>query len=149
MDPNEDMCKSLVKWLQVLVPDKTRNVSEICDGVGMLDALLQISPEHFTKLESKIKREVGLNNWRLRISNLKKIVEAIVDYYHVALTLQILDIGRPDVVRIGESNDLVELAKLLRLILGNVNTFNIKFYDQQTHAGLDILIIVIIILILV
>ncbi|XP_072402954.1 protein hook-like [Diabrotica undecimpunctata] len=118
MDPSEDMCKSLAKWLQKIVPNKTRSIPEICDGVGMVDALLQISPEHFSKLESKIKRDVGANNWRLRISNLKKIVEAVIEFYQDVLTLQVLDIGVPDVNQIGENNDPVQLAKLLRLILG-------------------------------
>ncbi|CAG9855252.1 unnamed protein product [Phyllotreta striolata] len=118
MDPSEDMCKSLAKWLQKIVPNKTRTIQEICDGVGMLDALLQISPEHFSKLETKIKRDVGANNWRLRISNLKKILEAVIEYYQDVLTLNVLESGVPDVVKMGESNDLVQLAKLLRLILG-------------------------------
>ncbi|KAJ8930864.1 hypothetical protein NQ314_016284, partial [Rhamnusium bicolor] len=117
MDPSEEMCKSLAKWLQKIVPNNTRNIVEICDGVGMLDALLQIAPEHFSKLEPKIKRDVG-SNWRLRVSNLKKIVEAVIEYYQDVLTLQILEIGRPDVSKIGENSEPVQLAKLLRLILG-------------------------------
>ncbi|XP_057667640.1 protein hook-like [Diorhabda carinulata] len=118
MEPSEEMCKSLAKWLQKTVPNKTNTIPEICDGVAMLDALLQISPEHFSKLELKIKKDVGVNNWRLRISNLKKIVEAVIEYYQDVLTLQILDVGIPDVNQIGENNDAVQLAKLLRLILG-------------------------------
>ncbi|CAH1153267.1 unnamed protein product [Phaedon cochleariae] len=118
MDPSEEMCKSLAKWLQKIAPNKTRSIPEICDGVGMLDALLQISPEHFSKLESKIKRDVGTNNWRLRISNLKKILEAVMEYDQDVLNSQILGIGRPDIGKIGESNDPIELAKLLQLILG-------------------------------
>ncbi|VEN42592.1 unnamed protein product [Callosobruchus maculatus] len=118
MDPSDEMCKSLVKWLQKIESNRTRTVSEICDGVAMVDALLKISPEHFSKLDTKIKRDVGANNWRLRVSNLKKVVEAVIEYYHDVLTLQILEIGRPDVGKIGETNDLVQLGKLLRLILG-------------------------------
>lgn len=118
MEPSEEMCKSLVKWLQKIVTNKTRNYIEICDGVGILDALIQMSPEYFGKLESKIKRDVGVNNWRLRISNLKKLLEAVIEYYQDVLTLHVLEGGRPDVVKIGESSSLIELGKLLRLILG-------------------------------
>lgn len=118
MEPTEDMCKSLVKWLQKIVSNKTRNYIEICDGVGIVDALIQMSPEYFTKLETKIKRDVSVNNWRLRISNLKKILEAVIEYFQDVLTLHVLEGGRPDVVRIGESSNLTELGKLLRLILG-------------------------------
>lgn len=132
MDPSEEMCTSLAKWLQKIIPSNTRNISEIGDGVGMLDALIQLAPEHFGKLETKIKRDVG-SNWRLRVSNLKKIVEAVIEYYQDVLTLQILEIGRPDVNKIGENSDPVQLAKLLRLILGmkyinfNVNDVLITF----------------------
>lgn len=118
MEPSEDMCKSLIKWLQKIVTNKTRNYIEICDGVGIVDGLIQMSPEYFGKLESKIKRDVSVNNWRLRISNLKKILEAVIEYYQDVLTLHVLDGGLPDVVKIGESSSLIELGKLLRLILG-------------------------------
>ncbi|XP_050294860.1 protein hook [Anthonomus grandis grandis] len=117
MDPTEDMCKSLVRWLQKLVPNKSRNISEICDGVAIVEALVQIEPQYFGKLEAKIKKDAGAN-WRLRVSNLKKISEAVLEYYQDVLTLQVLDNGKPDVSKIGESNDPVQLAKLLRLILG-------------------------------
>lgn len=117
MDPTEDMCKSLIKWLQKLVADRARNVSEICDGVAILEALLQIEPAYFHKLEPKIKKDAG-TNWRLRVSNLKKIAEAVNEYFQDVLSMQVLESGKPDVTKIGESNDPVQLAKLLRLVLG-------------------------------
>lgn len=120
MDANDEMCKSLVKWLQTIVTNKTRNINELCDGVAMVDALIQIAPQHFTKLEPKIKRDAG-SSWRLRVSNLKKIVEAVIEYYQDVLTLQLLEGGRPDVNEIGAKNDSIQLAKLLRLILGLYN----------------------------
>ncbi|KAJ8923539.1 hypothetical protein NQ315_010117, partial [Exocentrus adspersus] len=109
--------QALQNGCKKIVPNNTRTISEICDGVGMLDALIQIAPDHFSKLETKIKRDVG-SNWRLRVSNLKKIVEAVIEYHQDVLSQQILEIGRPDVNKIGENNDPVQLAKLLRLILG-------------------------------
>ncbi|XP_060516325.1 protein hook [Cylas formicarius] len=117
MNEDEEICRSLVKWFQKIVPNRTRNTAEICDGVAMLEALLQFVPEHFTKLEPKIKKDVGAN-WRLRVSNLKKIVEAVIEYYQDVLNLHILEEGRPDVNRIGENCDSIQLSKLLRLILG-------------------------------
>ncbi|KAL1517455.1 hypothetical protein ABEB36_001216 [Hypothenemus hampei] len=117
MDPSEDMCYTLVKWLQILVPNRSRNISEICDGVAIMEALQHIEPYHFSQLEPKIKKDVG-TNWRLRVSNLKKILEATIEYYQEVHNLHILDNGRPDVTRIAESNDPVHLAKLLRLVLG-------------------------------
>ncbi|KAJ3622628.1 hypothetical protein MTP99_018920 [Tenebrio molitor] len=117
MNPSGGICESLIIWLQSIVPSKARNVKEICDGVAMLEALMQIAPDHFSKLEPKIKRDVS-SSWRLCVSNLKKILEAITEYYQDVLTLQLLEEGRPDVTEIGTNNDPVQLCKLLRLILG-------------------------------
>ncbi|KAB0801167.1 hypothetical protein PPYR_05521 [Photinus pyralis] len=116
MDPSEEVSKSLVKWLQALVSKGTKTLEEISDGVAICQVLVQIAPEHFSILEPKIKADSS--NWRLRVSNLKKIVERIFEYYQDVLNLTVLDIGKPDAVRIGEACNLVQLGKLLRLILG-------------------------------
>ncbi|KAK4872309.1 hypothetical protein RN001_016433 [Aquatica leii] len=116
MNPSEEVSRSLVKWLQALVVKGTKNLEEISDGVAICQVLVQIAPEHFSTLEPKIKAESS--NWRLKVSNLKKIVERIFEYYQDILSLTVLDVGKPDVVRIGETSNLFELGKLLRLVLG-------------------------------
>lgn len=117
MDPSDEISRSMIKWLQTLIPHKTRSVSEISDGVAIIQVLVQIAPEYFGKLEPKIKTDVN-SNWRLKVSNLKKINEGIIEFYQDFLNMQVLDIGKPDVVKLGETNDLVQLGKLLRLVLG-------------------------------
>ncbi|KAF5294230.1 hypothetical protein FQA39_LY13478 [Lamprigera yunnana] len=116
MDLSEEVSRSLVKWLQALVSKGTKNLEEISDGVAICQLLVQIAPEHFSTLEPKIKAESS--NWRLKVSNLKKIVERIFEYYQDSLSLTVLDIGKPDLMRIGETSNLIELGKLLRLVLG-------------------------------
>lgn len=125
MDPSEEVCKSLIKWLQTLIPNKTITQNEISDGVAMLQVLVQLAPEHFSRLEPKIKYDVG-TIWRVKVSNLKKIVESLVEYYQDVLNLQLLDVSRPDVFKIGETSDLIQLGKLLRLILGKYLLLFIK-----------------------
>ncbi|XP_078393217.1 protein Hook homolog 3 isoform X6 [Cetorhinus maximus] len=66
---------------------------------------------------SRIKTEVG-DNWRLKVSNLKKILKGILDYYHEVLGQQITDFPLPDVNLIGEHSDAAELGRMLQLILG-------------------------------
>lgn len=52
--------------------------TELSDGVAIAEALTQIAPEYFsTAWNSKIKTDVG-HNWRLKVSNLKKILEGVV-----------------------------------------------------------------------
>ncbi|XP_069694315.1 protein Hook homolog 3-like [Periplaneta americana] len=113
------LCESLMKWLQTFdldAPHKT--LEEVSDGVAMAQALTQIAPEWFGESwMSKIKTDAG-NNWRLKVSNLKKILEGIVDYYQECLNQHLTDFSKPDVVKIGEKCDPDELGRLLQLILG-------------------------------
>ncbi|KAK4816789.1 hypothetical protein QYF61_022901 [Mycteria americana] len=66
---------------------------------------------------NRIKTEVG-DNWRLKVSNLKKILKGILDYNHEILGQQINDFTLPDVNLIGEHADAAELGRMLQLILG-------------------------------
>lgn len=66
---------------------------------------------------AKIKFEVG-SNWRLKVSNLKKVVESILDFYENVLSLSLSDFPKPDVLKIAEKNDSIELGRLLQLVLG-------------------------------
>lgn len=58
------------------------------------------------------------DNWRLKASNLKKIVDSVVLYYSDVLDLSLDAHLKPEVMKIAEMNDIVELEKLLKLILG-------------------------------
>ena len=117
MDPSLEVCKSLLSWFQTLIIGESSSIETINNGPAIVNILVQISPDHFTKLEPKIKVDVG-SNWRLKMSNLKKINESIMEYYADVLGLQITDIGKPDVVKLAETNDIIQMGKLLRLILG-------------------------------
>ncbi|XP_044764886.1 protein hook [Coccinella septempunctata] len=118
MDQVKEMCKSLCVWLETVVPSVGKNFEDLADGVAITDALVQISPENFEKLLPKIKKDAGCN-WRLRVSNLKKILHAVIEYYQDVLSLQLqLDAVNPDVVALGEKCDIVQLTKLLQLVLG-------------------------------
>lgn len=93
-------------------------MQDISDGVALAEALGQIAPEWFNSTwRAKIKSNVG-NNWRLKVSNLKKIVEGMMEYYAECLNQQLSGYVKPDVVKIGEHCDERELRRLLQLILG-------------------------------
>lgn len=65
-----------------------------------------------------------LRRFTILVSNLKKVVESIIDYYVEVLNITLNDFTRPDVLKIAEKYDRAELGHLLQMILGNV--FNIK-----------------------
>uniref|UniRef100_A0A8C7WXA2 Hook microtubule-tethering protein 1 n=1 Tax=Oryzias sinensis TaxID=183150 RepID=A0A8C7WXA2_9TELE len=66
---------------------------------------------------SRIKTDVE-DNWRLKMSNLKKILQMVVDYYKEVLSQDISDFPVPDLSLVAEHADPVELGRLLQLILG-------------------------------
>lgn len=72
------------------------------------------SPSHFTQ-EWFSKLKPNPENWRLKISNLKKILDKIIDYYD---NLTYPNIELPDLNKICKDNDDNELARLLQLVLG-------------------------------
>lgn len=62
-------------------------IVDLSDGVAIAEALTQIAPEYFTPAWNlKIKTDVG-NNWRLKVSNLKKILEGVVGMYPFCYSL--------------------------------------------------------------
>lgn len=119
MDGNDtELCDSLIKWLQTLdLRAGPSNRSDLSNGVAIAEVLTQIAPEYFTPTwNSKIKTDVG-NNWRLKVSNLKKILEGVVDYHQDVLSLSLQFFDRPDVVKIAENSDASDLGRLLQLVL--------------------------------
>ncbi|XP_054290464.1 protein Hook homolog 3-like isoform X2 [Macrosteles quadrilineatus] len=114
-----ELCDSLLKWLQTFDLESPHDKPEdVQDGVAMAQALHQIDPEWFSyNWLSKIKT-TDTRNWRLKVSNLKKILERITDYYQDVCNQPLHESGKPDVTKIGEKCDPTELGRLLQLILG-------------------------------
>lgn len=115
----QEMCDSLIQWFQTLrLPAAHSTPLELSDGVAMAQALHQIAPDTFAdEWLAKIKFEVG-SNWRLKVSNLKKVSAGAMDYYADCLQLQLAYFRPPDVLAIAEKHDRSELGVLLQLVLG-------------------------------
>ncbi|KAI1239855.1 hypothetical protein IHE44_0011290 [Lamprotornis superbus] len=107
---------SKIQTFNVEAPCQT--VEDLTSGVVMAQVLQKIDPAYFDEnWLNRIKTEVG-DNWRLKVSNLKKILKGILDYNHEILGQQINDFTLPDVNLIGEHADAAELGRMLQLILG-------------------------------
>nr|XP_033772758.1 protein Hook homolog 3 isoform X2 [Geotrypetes seraphini] len=114
-----ELCESLLTWIQTFhVEAPCQTVEDLTNGVVMAQVLQKIDPVYFDEnWLNRIKTEVG-DNWRLKISNLKKILKGILDYNHEILGQQINDFTLPDVNLVGEHSDAAELGRMLQLILG-------------------------------
>lgn len=113
------LTESLIIWLQTFnTPAPCRTVGELTTGAAISQALHQIDPAWFTdSWLSRIKTDVE-DNWRLKMNNLKKILQMVVDYYNEVLVQEISAFPLPDVALAAEHSDPLELGRLLQLILG-------------------------------
>ncbi|XP_056288608.1 protein Hook homolog 3 isoform X3 [Pseudoliparis swirei] len=105
-----------IQTFGVEAPCKT--VEDLTSGIVMAQALQKIDLVYFNDAWiGRVKPEVG-DNWRLKISNLKKVLKGALDYNQEILGQHIDDFTLPDVNLIGEHSDPAELGRMLQLILG-------------------------------
>ncbi|XP_045904663.1 protein Hook homolog 1 isoform X2 [Micropterus dolomieu] len=84
----------------------------------MSQALHQIDPAWFTDgWLGRIKTDVE-DNWRLKLNNLKKILQMVIAYYNEVFAQEISDFPMPDLGLVAEHSDPMQLGRLLQLILG-------------------------------
>uniref|UniRef100_H2VD57 Calponin-homology (CH) domain-containing protein n=1 Tax=Takifugu rubripes TaxID=31033 RepID=H2VD57_TAKRU len=96
------------------------SAEELTTGAAISQALHQIDPAWFSESWlSRIKTDVE-ENWRLKMNNLKKILQQVLDYYNeVGCILQdISHLPLPDVALVAEHAEPTELGRLLQLVLG-------------------------------
>ncbi|CAL1545552.1 unnamed protein product [Lymnaea stagnalis] len=132
MDEREQICYSLITWLETFSVDAPHSSpSELSDGVAIAQALSIIAPHFFTQSWlSKIRAE-DLSNWRLKVTNLKKILKGILEYNLECLGVTMQGFQMPDVNAIGEHCDPQELGRLLQLVLNiAINCDNKQKYIQ-------------------
>ncbi|XP_030769324.1 protein Hook homolog 1 isoform X2 [Rhinopithecus roxellana] len=117
--PKLPLCDSLMIWLQTFnTASPCQDVKQLTSGVAMAQVLHQIDAAWFNESWlSRIKEDVG-DNWRIKASNLKKVLQGIMSYYHEFLGQQISEALIPNLNQITECSDPVELGRLLQLILG-------------------------------
>ncbi|XP_077592987.1 protein Hook homolog 3 isoform X2 [Stigmatopora nigra] len=114
-----ELCESLLTWVQTFgVEAQCKTVDDMTSGIVMAQALQKIDEVYFNDAWiTRIKPDVG-DNWRLKVSNLKKVLKGILDYNQEILGQHINDFTLPDISLIGEHSDPAELGRMLQLILG-------------------------------
>uniref|UniRef100_A0AAY4DE92 Calponin-homology (CH) domain-containing protein n=1 Tax=Denticeps clupeoides TaxID=299321 RepID=A0AAY4DE92_9TELE len=113
------LCDSLVVWLQTFsTPAPCKTLDDLTTGVAMSQALHQIDPSWFSDSWLSRIKDIKGDNWRLKMNNLKKILQMMVDYYSEMLDQQITGFPLPDLVAVAERSDPEQLGRLLQLLLG-------------------------------
>lgn len=113
------LVESLIIWLQTFnISAPCRTVEDLTTGAAISQALHQIDPRWFSDgWLGRIKTDVE-DNWRLKMNNLKKILQMVVDYYNEVLDQEISGFPLPDLVLVAEHSDSEQLGRLLQLVLG-------------------------------
>ncbi|KAF3691123.1 Protein Hook -like protein 1 [Channa argus] len=113
------LVESLIIWLQTFnTPAPCRTVEDLTTGAAISQALHQIDPAWFSnQWLSRIKTDVE-DNWRLKMNNLKKILQMVINYYNEVLAQEISDFPSPDLAKVAEHSHPVEMGRLLQLVLG-------------------------------
>ncbi|XP_068140780.1 protein hook [Drosophila tropicalis] len=119
-EAKSEMYYSLLEWFKTLnLSAAHNNAEELADGLALAQALNQFAADFFTdSWLAKIKASAVGSNWRLRMSNLKKVTQSLYDYYSDVMNYTLSDFVRPDLQLIAEKCDQVELERLLQLVLG-------------------------------
>ncbi|XP_074194147.1 protein Hook homolog 2 isoform X2 [Rhinolophus sinicus] len=114
-----ELCGSLLTWLQTFhIPSPCTSPQELSGGLAIAYVLNQIDSSWFNEAWlQRISEDTG-PNWRLKVSNLKMILQSLVEYSQDVLGHPISEQHLPDVSLIGEFSDPGELGKLLQLVLG-------------------------------
>ncbi|XP_023691929.2 protein Hook homolog 2-like isoform X1 [Paramormyrops kingsleyae] len=113
-----ELCDSLLNWLQTFQVPSCTSMQDLTSGVAIAHVLHKIDLFWFNEAWLGRIKEESATNWRLKVSNLKKILQSILEYYHDVLGHPISDNHLPDVVLIGEMGNVTELGKLVQLVLG-------------------------------
>ncbi|XP_045630534.1 protein Hook homolog 2 isoform X3 [Ursus americanus] len=114
-----ELCGSLLTWLQTFrVPSPCTSPQDLSSGLAIAYVLNQIDPSWFNEAWLQGISDDPGPNWRLKVSNLKTILQSLVEYSQDVLGHPILEQHLPAVSLIGEFSDPEELGKLLQLVLG-------------------------------
>ncbi|XP_007952597.1 protein Hook homolog 2 [Orycteropus afer afer] len=114
-----ELCGSLLTWLQTFhVPHPCASPQDLSSGLAVAYVLNQIDPSWFNEAWLQGISEDPGHNWRLKVGNLKTILQSLVEYSQEVLGHPVSEQHLPDVSLIGEFSDPAELGKLLQLVLG-------------------------------
>ncbi|XP_053318212.1 protein Hook homolog 2 [Spea bombifrons] len=114
-----EQCDPLLTWMQTFgVSGPCSSYEDLTGGVAIAQVLRLIDPTWFNDAWlMRIKQEIA-DNWRLKVSNLKRILQSVLEYYQDVLGHPVSDDHIPDVALIGEFSNTAELRKMVQLVLG-------------------------------
>ncbi|XP_013367740.1 PREDICTED: protein Hook homolog 2 isoform X2 [Chinchilla lanigera] len=100
------------------VPPRCASPQDLSSGRAIAQVLNQIDPSWFNEAWLQGISEDPGPNWKLKVSNLEKILRSLLEYSQDVLGHPVSEQHLPDVSLLGQFSDPSELGKLLQLVLG-------------------------------
>ncbi|XP_053573819.1 protein Hook homolog 2 isoform X2 [Bombina bombina] len=115
----QELYDPLLTWMHTFqVSGPCNSYEDLTGGVAIAQVLNRIDPSWFNDAWlMRIKLDTA-ENWRLKVSNLKRILQSVLEYYQDVLAHPVSDDHIPDVALIGEFSNTLELRKMVQLVLG-------------------------------
>ncbi|XP_063787256.1 protein Hook homolog 2 isoform X1 [Pseudophryne corroboree] len=109
----------LLTWMRTFqVSGPCASYEDLTGGVAIAQVLKRIDPTWFNEAWlMRIKLDCN-DNWRLKVSNLKRILQSVLEYYQDMLGHPVSEDHIPDIALIGEFSNTAELRKMVQLVLG-------------------------------
>lgn len=116
---DEELAECLLMWVQTFSVEGERDsVQALADGAALGQILHEVSASFFSEdWLAGIKTE-QVSNRHIKISNLKKVLKAVISFYDDEVGMTIQENKKPNLKMIVESNNLLEMGRLLQLVLG-------------------------------
>uniref|UniRef100_A0A673IQW1 Calponin-homology (CH) domain-containing protein n=1 Tax=Sinocyclocheilus rhinocerous TaxID=307959 RepID=A0A673IQW1_9TELE len=120
---------SLFIWLQTFQVPSCVSKHELTSGVAIAHVLNKIDSSWFNETWLSRIKEDGGTNWRLKVSNLKKILQSMMEYYHdVSYVLQVRLLEERNHVYMQRTCELEEELRRANAIRSQLDT-----YKRQAH----------------
>ncbi|XP_074023717.1 protein Hook homolog 2 [Numenius arquata] len=114
-----DSCGPLLTWLQTFgPPSPCASPQDLASGVALAHVLHSIDASWFNETWLGRIRDDAEENWRLKVSNLRKVLQSVLEYWQDVLGQAVAERHVPDVVLAAQRADPEQLGKLVRLVLG-------------------------------
>ncbi|XP_075581237.1 LOW QUALITY PROTEIN: protein Hook homolog 2 [Pelecanus crispus] len=119
MAVGRDVCGPLLTWLQTFAPPSPcASPQDLASGVALAHVLHSIDASWFNEMWLGRIRDDGEDNWRLKASNLRKVLQSVLEYWQDVLGQAVAEQHVPDVALAAQHTDTEQLGKLVRLVLG-------------------------------
>ncbi|CAN0025125.1 unnamed protein product [Bubo scandiacus] len=99
-------------------PSPCASPQDLASGVALAHVLHSIDASWFNETWLGRIRDDAEDNWRLKVSNLRKVLQSVLEYWQDVLGQAVEEQHVPDVALAAQRADPEQLGKLVRLVLG-------------------------------